>query len=171
VTNPLTHDGLLRWRVDVLVVLVMLGLQNHHLSHQSFLFSNPNDHSHSFFWPFPLTNGDVKDCQGGLEAYGMWGSFGEEGESDSDSPCGVKDFRKLARIAPECLVECLALADLGASINLMPLSIWKKLSLPELTPTQMILELVDRSTTSPSGCRRCLCKSRKVPFSGRLRIR
>ncbi|GJY21479.1 reverse transcriptase domain-containing protein [Tanacetum coccineum] len=49
------------------------------------------------------------------------------------------------------LVECLALADLGASINLMPLSIWKKLSLPELTPTQMILEVADRSTTSPSG--------------------
>ncbi|GKB10582.1 reverse transcriptase domain-containing protein [Tanacetum coccineum] len=33
----------------------------------------------------------------------------------------------------------------------MPLSIWKKLSLPELTPTRMILELADRSTTSPSG--------------------
>ncbi|GKD19179.1 reverse transcriptase domain-containing protein, partial [Tanacetum coccineum] len=49
------------------------------------------------------------------------------------------------------LVECLALAGLGASINLMPLSIWKKLSLPELTPTQMILELAGRSTTSPSG--------------------
>ncbi|GJS02132.1 reverse transcriptase domain-containing protein [Tanacetum coccineum] len=49
------------------------------------------------------------------------------------------------------LVECSALADLCASINLMPLSIWKKLSLPELTPTQMILELADRSTTSPSG--------------------
>ncbi|GJZ18120.1 reverse transcriptase domain-containing protein [Tanacetum coccineum] len=49
------------------------------------------------------------------------------------------------------LVECLALADLGASINLMPLSIWKNLSLPELTPTQMILKLADRSTTSPSG--------------------
>ncbi|GJU57874.1 reverse transcriptase domain-containing protein, partial [Tanacetum coccineum] len=31
--------------------------------------------------------------------------------------------------------ECLALADLGASINLMPLSVCKKLSLPELTPT------------------------------------
>ncbi|GKC00623.1 hypothetical protein Tco_0986759 [Tanacetum coccineum] len=30
---------------------------------------------------------------------------------------------------------CLALADLGASINLMPLSVWKNLSLPELTPT------------------------------------
>ncbi|GJW55001.1 reverse transcriptase domain-containing protein [Tanacetum coccineum] len=45
------------------------------------------------------------------------------------------------------IVECLALADLGASINLMPLSIWRKLSLPELTPTQMILELADQSTT------------------------
>ncbi|GKE51582.1 reverse transcriptase domain-containing protein, partial [Tanacetum coccineum] len=49
------------------------------------------------------------------------------------------------------IVECLALADLGASINLMPLSIWRKLSLLELTPTQMILELVDRSTTRPTG--------------------
>nr|GEV53076.1 reverse transcriptase domain-containing protein [Tanacetum cinerariifolium] len=39
---------------------------------------------------------------------------------------------------------CHALADLGASINLMPLSIWKKLSLPELTPTRMTLELADR---------------------------
>ncbi|GJW30741.1 reverse transcriptase domain-containing protein [Tanacetum coccineum] len=54
-------------------------------------------------------------------------------------------------LASKFIVECLALADLGASINLMPLSIWKKLSLPELTPTRMILELADRSTTSPSG--------------------
>ncbi|GJX51610.1 reverse transcriptase domain-containing protein [Tanacetum coccineum] len=49
------------------------------------------------------------------------------------------------------IVECLALADLGASINLLPLSIWRKLSLPELTPTQMILELAERSTTRPTG--------------------
>ncbi|GJX64139.1 reverse transcriptase domain-containing protein [Tanacetum coccineum] len=46
---------------------------------------------------------------------------------------------------------CHALADLGASINLMPLSIWKKLSLPELTPTRMTLELADRSITCPKG--------------------
>ncbi|GJZ67696.1 reverse transcriptase domain-containing protein [Tanacetum coccineum] len=39
--------------------------------------------------------------------------------------------------------ECLALADLGASINLMPLSVWKKISLPELTSTCMTLELAD----------------------------
>ncbi|GJX83810.1 reverse transcriptase domain-containing protein [Tanacetum coccineum] len=46
---------------------------------------------------------------------------------------------------------CHALADLGESINLMPLSIWKNLSLPELTPTRMTLELVDRSITYPKG--------------------
>ncbi|GKA00061.1 reverse transcriptase domain-containing protein [Tanacetum coccineum] len=46
---------------------------------------------------------------------------------------------------------CHALADLGASINLMPLSIWKKLSLPDLTPTRMTLELADRSITHPKG--------------------
>nr|GFB88334.1 reverse transcriptase domain-containing protein [Tanacetum cinerariifolium] len=34
---------------------------------------------------------------------------------------------------------------------LMPLSIWKKLSLPELTPTRMTLELADRSITYPKG--------------------
>nr|GEW41185.1 reverse transcriptase domain-containing protein [Tanacetum cinerariifolium] len=45
--------------------------------------------------------------------------------------------------------ECLALADLGASINLMPLSVWKELSLPELTPTCMTLELVHRSVSKP----------------------
>ncbi|GKB69152.1 reverse transcriptase domain-containing protein, partial [Tanacetum coccineum] len=47
--------------------------------------------------------------------------------------------------------ECLALADLGASINLMLLSVWKKLSISELTPTCMTLELVDRSITQPIG--------------------
>nr|GEY48497.1 reverse transcriptase domain-containing protein [Tanacetum cinerariifolium] len=46
---------------------------------------------------------------------------------------------------------CHALADLGASINLMPLSIWKKLSLPELTPTRMTLKLANRSITRPKG--------------------
>ncbi|GKE91962.1 reverse transcriptase domain-containing protein [Tanacetum coccineum] len=47
--------------------------------------------------------------------------------------------------------ECLALADLGASINLMPLSVLKKLSLPELTPTCMTLEIADRSISQPIG--------------------
>nr|GEY55674.1 reverse transcriptase domain-containing protein [Tanacetum cinerariifolium] len=47
--------------------------------------------------------------------------------------------------------ECLALVDLGASINLMPLSMWEGLSLPELTPTCMTLKLADRSVSKPIG--------------------
>nr|GEY84694.1 reverse transcriptase domain-containing protein [Tanacetum cinerariifolium] len=47
--------------------------------------------------------------------------------------------------------ECLALADLSASINLMPLSVWEGLSLPKLTPTCMTLELLDRSVSKPIG--------------------
>ncbi|GJZ63341.1 reverse transcriptase domain-containing protein [Tanacetum coccineum] len=49
------------------------------------------------------------------------------------------------------MVECSALADLGASINLMPLSVWKKLSLTELTSIRMTFELADRSITRPKG--------------------
>nr|GFC08349.1 reverse transcriptase domain-containing protein [Tanacetum cinerariifolium] len=49
------------------------------------------------------------------------------------------------------MAECFALADLGASINLMPYSVWKRLSLSELTPMCMTLELADRSITSPVG--------------------
>nr|GEY99269.1 hypothetical protein [Tanacetum cinerariifolium] len=47
--------------------------------------------------------------------------------------------------------ECLALADLGASINLMPLSVWEGLLLPKLTPTCMTLKLTDRSVSKPIG--------------------
>nr|GFA50053.1 reverse transcriptase domain-containing protein [Tanacetum cinerariifolium] len=43
------------------------------------------------------------------------------------------------------------LADLGASINLMPLSIWKKLKLPTLNDTKMVLELTDRTISKPMG--------------------
>nr|GEY01421.1 hypothetical protein [Tanacetum cinerariifolium] len=39
----------------------------------------------------------------------------------------------------------------GASINLMPLSVWKKLSLPDLTPTRMTLELATRSFAYSDG--------------------
>nr|GEV17734.1 reverse transcriptase domain-containing protein [Tanacetum cinerariifolium] len=49
------------------------------------------------------------------------------------------------------MAECLALADLGASINLMPFFVWKRLSLPDLTPTCMTLELADRSISRLVG--------------------
>nr|GEY62931.1 reverse transcriptase domain-containing protein [Tanacetum cinerariifolium] len=41
--------------------------------------------------------------------------------------------------------------DLGASINLMPLSIWKKLKLPTLNDTKMVLKLADRTISKPTG--------------------
>nr|GEY15898.1 reverse transcriptase domain-containing protein [Tanacetum cinerariifolium] len=53
-------------------------------------------------------------------------------------PCG---FSKL---------KCKALADLGTSINLMPLSVWKKLGLPELISTRMTLELANRAFCTPA---------------------
>nr|GEX46514.1 reverse transcriptase domain-containing protein [Tanacetum cinerariifolium] len=55
-------------------------------------------------------------------------------------PC---DFPRMAK--------CLALADLGASINLMPLSVWNKLSLPGLSLTCMTLELADCLISRPVG--------------------
>nr|GEX41602.1 reverse transcriptase domain-containing protein [Tanacetum cinerariifolium] len=55
-------------------------------------------------------------------------------------PC---DFPRMA--------ECLALADLGRSINLMLLSVWNKLSLPDLYPMCMTLELADHSISRPVG--------------------
>nr|GFB58390.1 hypothetical protein [Tanacetum cinerariifolium] len=49
------------------------------------------------------------------------------------------------------LDNCLALADLVASINLMPLSIWKKLRQPTLNDTKMVLEIADRTISKPTG--------------------
>ncbi|GJW48250.1 reverse transcriptase domain-containing protein [Tanacetum coccineum] len=57
-------------------------------------------------------------------------------------PCGFNELK------------CKALADLGASINLMPLSVWKELGLPKLIPTQMTLELANRDICTPKGIAR-----------------
>ncbi|GJW08142.1 reverse transcriptase domain-containing protein [Tanacetum coccineum] len=57
-------------------------------------------------------------------------------------PCGFSELK------------CKALADLGASINLMPLSVWKELGLPKLIPTQMTLELANRDICTTKGITR-----------------
>nr|GFB87374.1 reverse transcriptase domain-containing protein [Tanacetum cinerariifolium] len=48
-------------------------------------------------------------------------------------------------------LKCKALADLGASINLMPLPVWKRLGLPDLIPTQITLELANSAICTPDG--------------------
>ncbi|CAL1372017.1 unnamed protein product [Linum trigynum] len=44
-----------------------------------------------------------------------------------------------------------SLADLGASINVMPYKLYKKLDLGELSPTRMSIQLADRSIVHPRG--------------------
>nr|GEU38026.1 reverse transcriptase domain-containing protein [Tanacetum cinerariifolium] len=51
-------------------------------------------------------------------------------------------------------LNCKALADLCASINLMLRSVWKKLGLPKLIPTRMTLELANRTICTPAGIAR-----------------
>nr|GEW54919.1 reverse transcriptase domain-containing protein [Tanacetum cinerariifolium] len=51
-------------------------------------------------------------------------------------------------------LKCKALANLGASINLMPLSVWKKLGLPDLISTRMTLGLANRAICTPTGITR-----------------
>nr|GFA47672.1 reverse transcriptase domain-containing protein [Tanacetum cinerariifolium] len=71
-----------------------------------------------------------------------------------DSAAGGNFLEKIPR---ECLSiiekfdNCLALANLGASINLKPLSILKKLKLPTLNDTKMVLELADRTISKATG--------------------
>nr|GFA64768.1 reverse transcriptase domain-containing protein [Tanacetum cinerariifolium] len=55
------------------------------------------------------------------------------------------------------LEKCMALSDLGANINLMPLSVWKKLMLHELIPTRMTLELANRFVAYPAGIADDVC--------------
>ncbi|XP_027082404.1 uncharacterized protein [Coffea arabica] len=43
------------------------------------------------------------------------------------------------------------LCDLGSSVNLMPLSFFKKLKFANVGPTQVVLQLVDRSVCYPIG--------------------
>ena len=42
-----------------------------------------------------------------------------------------------------------ALCDLGSSINLMPLSFYRKLDVDSIRPTSITLQMADRSTTTP----------------------
>nr|GEZ02872.1 DNA-directed DNA polymerase [Tanacetum cinerariifolium] len=67
--------------------------------------------------------------------------------------CSVVVLKKLLEKLgdPGRFLNCLSLADLGASINLMPLSIWRKLRLPTLNDMKMVLELADLTISKPTG--------------------
>ncbi|GJR65688.1 reverse transcriptase domain-containing protein [Tanacetum coccineum] len=63
----------------------------------------------------------------------------------------IGNKEKLSEMARTPLNENCSAVILPKHINLMPYSVWKDLSLPELTPTCMTLELADRSITEPIG--------------------
>ncbi|GKF07000.1 reverse transcriptase domain-containing protein [Tanacetum coccineum] len=66
----------------------------------------------------------------------------------------LRDPRKFLIMCGFSELKWKALADLGASINLIPLSVWKKLGLPELISTRMTLELANRIICTPAGITR-----------------
>nr|GEV66735.1 reverse transcriptase domain-containing protein [Tanacetum cinerariifolium] len=66
-------------------------------------------------------------------------------------PKKLGDPRKFLILCGFSELKCKSLANLGASINLMPLSVWKKLGLPELISTRMTLELANRAICTPDG--------------------
>nr|GEX35221.1 hypothetical protein [Tanacetum cinerariifolium] len=69
-------------------------------------------------------------------------------------PKKLRDPGKFLILCGFSELKCKALADLGASINLMPLSVWKKLGLPELISTRMTLKLANRAICIPAGIAR-----------------
>ncbi|GJX30543.1 DNA-directed DNA polymerase [Tanacetum coccineum] len=94
-----------------------------------------------------LPSNTVADPRGDVKAITTQSGVAYDGPTIPPTPSPLtKDVERETE-----LDECLALADLCASINLMPISVWKQLSLPELTSTRMTLELADRSVAHPKG--------------------
>nr|GFB41689.1 reverse transcriptase domain-containing protein [Tanacetum cinerariifolium] len=69
-------------------------------------------------------------------------------------PKKLGDLGKFLILCGFSELKCKAPADLGASINLMPLSVWKNLGLPKLISTRMTFELANRAICTPAGIAR-----------------
>ena len=102
--------------------------------------------------------------------------FTEEGEVNLTATCSAvikKNLPEKMKDPGSFTIPCTiggfeikkALCDSGASINLMPLSVAKKLSLGELTPTTVTLQMADRTMAKPEGViEDVLVKVRKFVF-------
>ncbi|GJR49905.1 reverse transcriptase domain-containing protein, partial [Tanacetum coccineum] len=101
--------------------------------------------------PYPSSLNDQKLCEKSNNQMLKFLQIFQRLHFDISFADALLRMPKFAFTFKSLLNECLAMADVGASINLMPLSIWKKLSLPELTLTRMTLEPVDRSVAHPKG--------------------
>nr|GFA00780.1 reverse transcriptase domain-containing protein [Tanacetum cinerariifolium] len=134
--------------------------------HEEKLRRNLNDDMRSILGSFfqnqpstssTLSSNTVPNPKGEIKAVNTRSGLAYEGPPiPTNSPLEKVDEQNTKEImekehsnCPGRMDVCHALADLRASINRMPLLIWKKLSLPELTLTRMTLELADRSITRP----------------------
>ena len=95
---------------------------------------------------------DIISHKSKLEDYGLVSLVDESKDMYSKSPLKLKD--------PGCFTTPYvirdthfdkALCDIGASISLMPYSIYQKLDLDELRPTNMCLSMADKSIKYPLG--------------------
>src|ERR1044072_2878963 len=82
------------------------------------------------------------------------------------SPVKMKDLGKfMLSVEFEGKEESSGLIDLGASVNLMPLSMFERLDIGELKSTRMQLHLADGSIVTPWGvCEDVLLKVGKFVF-------
>nr|GEU47059.1 reverse transcriptase domain-containing protein [Tanacetum cinerariifolium] len=110
--------------------------------------------------PYPSRRNDERNREKANTLIGNKEKLSEMAQTPLNEHCSAVLLKKLpnklgdpGKFLIPCdfpgMAECLALADLGASINLMPFSVWKRLSLLDLTSTCMTLELADRSISHP----------------------
>nr|GEZ87632.1 reverse transcriptase domain-containing protein [Tanacetum cinerariifolium] len=99
-----------------------------------------------------LSGNTIANPKGELEAITTRSGLVTKGPTVPNPPKSI--YPEEDECVEEIELKCKALADLGASINLMPLSVWKKLGLPDLIPTRMTLELANRTICTPDGIAR-----------------
>ena len=95
---------------------------------------------------------DIINHKNRLQDYGLVSLVEESKAMYSKSPPKLKDP---GSFTVPCVIGGThfdkALCDIGASVSLMPYSIYKKLDLEELKPTNMCLSMANKSITYPLG--------------------
>ncbi|RDY07565.1 Retrovirus-related Pol polyprotein from transposon 17.6, partial [Mucuna pruriens] len=93
--------------------------------------------------------------KGSKEIGGVVSALTRNGEITTDTLTLPKKCRGLGIFSVPCTIgECTfvdAMLDLGASINVMPASIYRSLNFGDLEPTGMTIQLANRSIVQPLG--------------------
>ena len=105
---------------------------------------------------------DIISHKSKLEDYGLVSLVKESKAMYSKSPPKLKDS---GCFTVPCLIGGThfdkVLCDIGASVSVMPYSIYKRLDLGELKPTKMCLSMAEKSITYT--CRFCYSRNGRRP--------